>query len=90
MECYAGGALPRRTQPRGAGRIARSQRSGTARTDEAGCDLNALAGIRVVEISDQFTPIGGRVLAELGADVIVVEPPTGSPHRSRPPFALEV
>ncbi|WP_278185191.1 CoA transferase [Mycobacterium mantenii] len=46
--------------------------------------------MRVVEISDQFTPIGGRVLAELGADVIVVEPPTGSPHRSRPPFALEV
>lgn len=26
-------------------------------------------------------------LAELGADVIVVEPPTGSPHRARPPFA---
>jgi len=28
------------------------------------------------------------VLAELGADVIVVEPPEGSMHRSRPPFAL--
>ena len=26
------------------------------------------------------------MLAELGADVIVVEPPGGSPHRSRPPF----
>jgi crotonobetainyl-CoA:carnitine CoA-transferase CaiB-like acyl-CoA transferase len=26
------------------------------------------------------------VLAELGAEVIVVEPPSGSPHRSRPPF----
>lgn len=26
------------------------------------------------------------MLAELGADVFVVEPPTGSPHRSRPPF----
>lgn len=42
----------------------------------------------MVEIGDQFTAIGGRLLAELGADVIVVEPPTGSPHRSRPPFAL--
>jgi crotonobetainyl-CoA:carnitine CoA-transferase CaiB-like acyl-CoA transferase len=31
--------------------------------------------------------VGGRILAELGADVIVVEPPGGSPHRSRPPFA---
>ena len=25
-------------------------------------------------------------MAELGADVIVVEPPSGSPQRSRPPF----
>jgi crotonobetainyl-CoA:carnitine CoA-transferase CaiB-like acyl-CoA transferase len=39
-----------------------------------------------VEITDQFTPVGGRVLAELGAEVIVVEPPRGSPHRLRPPF----
>jgi crotonobetainyl-CoA:carnitine CoA-transferase CaiB-like acyl-CoA transferase len=42
-----------------------------------------------VEISDQFTPVGGRVLAELGAEVIVVEPPQGSPHRLRPPFVDE-
>ena len=33
-----------------------------------------------------FTPIGGRVLAELGAEVIVVERPEGSPQRMRPPF----
>ncbi|MDA2894925.1 CoA transferase [Mycolicibacterium sp. BiH015] len=45
-----------------------------------------MADLRVVEISDQYTPIAGRVLAELGAEVIVVEPPTGSPHRRRPPF----
>lgn len=42
-----------------------------------------------MEISDQFTPVGGRVLAELGAEVIVVEPPQGSPHRLRPPFVDE-
>ncbi|MFI5507859.1 CoA transferase [Mycobacterium sp. NPDC051804] len=48
--------------------------------------MSALADLRVVEISDQFTPVGGRVLAELGAEVIVVEPPRGSPHRLRPPF----
>lgn len=48
--------------------------------------MSALSGLRVIEISDQFTPITGRVLAELGADVIVVEPPSGSPHRFRPPF----
>lgn len=54
---------------------------GTAR-----CDLSALQHLRIVEITDQFTPVGGRALAELGADVIVVEPPAGSPHRNRPPF----
>ncbi|OBI67238.1 carnitine dehydratase [Mycobacterium sp. E796] len=49
--------------------------------------MNALSGLRVVEISGQFTPVGGRLLAELGAEVVVVEPPAGSSHRSRPPFA---
>jgi len=44
----------------------------------------------VVEISDQFTAVGGRMLAELGADVIVVEPPTGSPQRRRPPFVDDI
>lgn len=48
--------------------------------------MTALADLRVVEFSAQFTPVTGRVLAELGAEVIVVEPPLGSPHRSRPPF----
>lgn len=52
----------------------------------ARCDLSALADIRVVELAGQFTAVGGRVLAELGADVIVVEPLDGSPQRSRPPF----
>ncbi len=48
--------------------------------------MSALAGLRVIEISDQFTPVAGRILAELGADVIVVEPPSGSLQRFRPPF----
>lgn len=52
----------------------------------ARCDLSALTDIRVVELTGQYTPVGGRVLAELGADVVVVEPPQGSPQRSRPPF----
>ncbi|AKK29492.1 CoA transferase [Mycobacterium sp. EPa45] len=52
----------------------------------ARCDLSTLADLRVVEIGGQFTAIGGRVLAELGAEVIVVEPPEGSPQRLRPPF----
>ncbi|KUI41664.1 carnitine dehydratase [Mycobacterium sp. IS-1590] len=48
--------------------------------------MTALSDLRVIEIADQFTQVGGRVLAELGADVIVVEPPTGSTDRARPPF----
>jgi len=58
--------------------------------DEAGCDLSALTGLRVIEISDQFTAVGGRMLAELGADVIVVEPLSGSPQRLRPPFVHDI
>lgn len=45
-----------------------------------------MSDLRVIEISGQYTGIAGRVLAELGADVIVVEPPNGSPERARPPF----
>ncbi|ASW98594.1 carnitine dehydratase [Mycobacterium intracellulare subsp. chimaera] len=48
--------------------------------------MSALADVRVVEITGQYTPIAGRTLAELGADVVVVEPVEGSPHRHRPPF----
>ncbi|MCV7257207.1 CoA transferase [Mycobacterium shimoidei] len=48
--------------------------------------MTSLRDLRIVEIADQFTPVCGRVLAELGAEVIVVEPPTGSTHRARPPF----
>lgn len=33
------------------------------------------------------SPRRGRLLAELGAEVVVIEPPAGSSHRSRPPFA---
>ncbi|OJZ76142.1 carnitine dehydratase [Mycobacterium paraffinicum] len=58
--------------------------------DKVGCDLSALNGLRVIEVSDQFTAVGGRMLAELGADVIVVEPLSGSPQRQRPPFARDV
>lgn len=41
-------------------------------------------------MSGQFTGVGGRLLAELGADVVVVEPPAGAPDRARPPFAGDV
>lgn len=40
------------------------------------------AGVRVVEVAAwTFVPAAGAVLADLGADVIKVEPPTGDPQR---------
>ncbi|GMU77452.1 MAG: CoA transferase [Acidimicrobiia bacterium] len=41
-----------------------------------------LEGVRVLEVAAwTFVPAAGAVLADLGADVIKVEPPTGDPQR---------
>ncbi len=47
----------------------------------------ALAHLRVVELGDVPAAYAGRLLADLGADVIKVEPPDGAPERKLPPFA---
>src|SRR3954471_10618010 len=44
------------------------------------------AGVRVVEIADEQAEYCGLTLAGLGADVIKVEPPGGSPTRRIGPF----
>lgn len=49
--------------------------------------MSALDGLRVVELVDERTLDAGRMLGELGADVVVVEAPGGSPLRAHPPFA---
>ncbi len=49
-----------------------------------------LAGIRVVELADETAEYVGLVLAGLGADVVKVEPPGGSPSRRIGPFADDV
>lgn len=46
----------------------------------------ALAGIRVVEFTDEIASYCGRLLADLGAEVIKVEPPGGGVQRHTPPF----
>ena len=45
-----------------------------------------LAGIRVIELADEKAEYCGLTLAGLGADVIKVEPPGGSPTRRIGPF----
>ena len=46
-----------------------------------------LAPYRVLDCTDDRGHLAGLMLAQLGADVILVEPPAGSPVRRRGPFA---
>src|SRR5436309_1765125 len=46
-----------------------------------------LAHLRVVDLTDLRGALAGRLLADLGADVVKVEPPRGDPGRLVPPFA---
>ena len=43
-----------------------------------------LDGIRVVDLAGEPAALAGRVLADLGADVVLVEPPDGAPLRALP------
>jgi len=45
-----------------------------------------LDGIRVLDLTREPGFLAGKLLAELGADVVKVEPPEGDPARRRPPF----
>ena len=55
-------------------------------TDVAG----PLAGLRVVELASEHAAFAGKMLGDLGADVIVVEPPGGHPSRAYGPFVDDV
>ena len=50
----------------------------------------ALGGLRVMELADCEGEYCGKLLADLGAEVIKVEPPDGSPCRREPPFKDDV
>ncbi len=45
-----------------------------------------LSGLRVLDLADQSGALAGKLLAGLGADVVLGEPPEGSPLRRIPPF----
>jgi crotonobetainyl-CoA:carnitine CoA-transferase CaiB-like acyl-CoA transferase len=46
----------------------------------------ALADLRVIELSNERSVFAGKLLADMGADVILVEPPGGDLMRSYAPF----
>ena len=45
-----------------------------------------LRGYRVLDFTDERGLLAGQILADLGADVIHIEPPGGSRARRRGPF----
>ena len=46
----------------------------------------ALHGVRVVELARDPIAFAGKLMGDMGADVILVEPPGGDPARDYPPF----
>ena len=52
--------------------------------------MTALHGLRVVELAREPIALAGKLLGDMGADVILVEPPGGDPSRRYPPFLDDV
>ena len=48
--------------------------------------MTVLQGVRVLELSHERIAFAGKLLADMGADVILIEPPGGDPARQYPPF----
>ncbi|HVZ08928.1 CaiB/BaiF CoA transferase family protein [Rhodopila sp.] len=49
-----------------------------------------LSGLRVLELSDEKAQFCGKLLGDLGADVVKIEPPGGEPCRHVGPFVDDV
>jgi crotonobetainyl-CoA:carnitine CoA-transferase CaiB-like acyl-CoA transferase len=45
-----------------------------------------LTGYRVLDLADEMAALCGKMFADLGADVVKIEPPGGCPTRKIPPF----
>ena len=49
-----------------------------------------LAGLRVIELCNELGQLAGKLLADMGAEVIKVEPPGGSSARAIGPFVKDI
>jgi crotonobetainyl-CoA:carnitine CoA-transferase CaiB-like acyl-CoA transferase len=48
--------------------------------------MSVLSGIRVIELANERTSWAGKLMGDMGADVILVEPEEGEASRNYPPF----
>ena len=48
--------------------------------------MTALTGLRVLELSNERIAFAGKLLGDMGADVVLIEPPGGDPARRYAPF----
>ena len=48
--------------------------------------MSAMQGIRVVELANERISFAGKLMADMGADVLLIEPPEGESSRNYPPF----
>lgn len=48
--------------------------------------MSALQGLRVIELANERIAFAGKLLGDMGADVILIEPPGGDPARNYGPF----
>src|SRR5947207_3165874 len=62
----------------------------TAARADATQDPSLLGGCRVLDLADLGGAVCGRTLADLGADVVKVEPPGGEADRLQPPFVGDI
>ena len=59
-------------------------------SDEAPASKGALSGLRILDLTGRMGGYCGLLLANLGAEVFLVEPPGGDPMRREGPFRMEI
>ena len=57
-----------------------------ARRNIRGVPVRSLTGLRVIDLAVDLGELCGRLLSDLGAEVVKAEPPAGSPSRRLPPL----
>src|SRR5919109_2931972 len=58
--------------------------------EATGAPIGPLTGYRALDLTDEKGVLCGKILADLGVDVIKLEPPGGDPARRLGPFAEDI